>query len=177
LVAGPGDASDLFEKIDSRYHPRITFLGMLSDEQKRQFFKSVDLYVAPNTGGESFGIILAEAMATGTAILASDLEAFRFVLEDGKWGRLFRNGDGEDLADQAIALLDDPELLLSMAEQSSLGAERFDWPVVARAILDVYEFITPADEGGNFEKVRLASEGRARGRLPLTKVIRSEGDE
>ena len=63
LVAGPGESEEALELLDPVLHSRITFLGMLTDEEKRQFFKSVDLYIAPNTGGESFGIILAEAMA------------------------------------------------------------------------------------------------------------------
>lgn len=177
LVAGPGDSKELYENIDESFRSRVTFLGMLSDDEKRQFFKSVDLYVAPNTGGESFGIILAEAMATGTPILASDLDAFRFVLEDGKWGRLFSNGDADDLAKQAIDLLDDPDLLHSMAAASPEGAERFDWPVVARAIMDVYEFVTPQREDGSYEKVRLASENRSRARSQLSNLLRTEREE
>ena len=161
LIAGPGESEEFFASVDPKHHSRITFLGMLSDDEKRQFFKSVDLYVAPNTGGESFGIILAEAMATGVAILASDLEAFEYVLEGGKWGALFRNGDANDLAEQASRLLDDEELLREMAASSSKGAERFDWPVVARQILDVYDYVTPALESGEREKVRLASDSRS----------------
>lgn len=161
LIAGPGESEEFFALVDPKHHSRITFLGMLSDDEKRQFFKSVDLYVAPNTGGESFGIILAEAMATGVAILASDLDAFDYVLEGGKWGALFRNGDSKDLAEQASRLLDDEELLREMAARSSKGAERFDWPVVARQILDVYDYITPPLESGEREKVRLASDVRS----------------
>ncbi len=66
------------------------FLGPLSDADKARFLTSIDLYVAPNTGGESFGIILVEAMAAGAPVLASDLPAFVRVLGEGA-GRLFRN--------------------------------------------------------------------------------------
>jgi len=95
LVAGPGEPDEILQELDPKLKSRLTFLGLLSEDEKRQFFKSIDLYVAPNTGGESFGIILAEAMATGVAILASDLSAFRSVLEDGKWGELFYASDAE----------------------------------------------------------------------------------
>ena len=165
LVAGPGDSEEFFDSIDPEHRSRITFLGMLSEEEKRQFFKSVDLYVAPNTGGESFGIILAEAMATGVAILASDLDAFRFVLEDGKWGELFHNEDSEDLAKKASQMLADTDRLRRLADRSPQGAERFDWAVVAKQILDVYDFITPVMENGEREKVRLAAESRPWNRL------------
>lgn len=177
LVAGPGESEEALELLDPVLHSRITFLGMLTDEEKRQFFKSVDLYIAPNTGGESFGIILAEAMATGAAILASDLPAFRFVLEDGIWGRHFRNGDALDLAEKASTLLDDEALLATMAASSAQGAERFDWAVVGKQILDVYEYVTPKLESGGFEKVRLASDSRPWNRFPLSGFARSERRE
>lgn len=177
LIAGPGESDEALEWIDPSFHSRITFLGMLSDEEKRQFFKSVDLYIAPNTGGESFGIILAEAMATGSAILASDLPAFRFVLEEGRWGRHFRTGDAMDLADKASELLDEPRTLAELARDSREGAERFDWPVVGRQILDVYDFITPKSEDGVYEKVRLAADSRPWNRFPLGGLSRSDKSE
>jgi len=177
LIAGPGESEEALEWIDPSLHSRITFLGMLSDEEKRQFFKSVDLYIAPNTGGESFGIILAEAMATGAAILASDLPAFRFVLDDGRWGRHFRTGDWMDLAEKASDLLDDPKTLEEMAAKSQQGAERFDWPVVGRQILDVYDFITPKSENGEYEKVRLVADSRPWNRFPLGGLNRIERNE
>jgi phosphatidylinositol alpha-mannosyltransferase len=177
LIAGPGESEEALEWIDPSLHSRITFLGMLSDEEKRQFFKSVDLYIAPNTGGESFGIILAEAMATGAAILASDLPAFRFVLDDGRWGRHFRTGDWMDLAKKASELLDDPKTLEEMAAKSHQGAERFDWPVVGRQILDVYDFITPKSENGEYEKVRLVADSRPWNRFPLGGLNRFEKND
>ena len=177
LIAGPGESEEALEWIDPSLHSRITFLGMLSDEEKRQFFKSVDLYIAPNTGGESFGIILAEAMATGAAILASDLPAFRFVLDDGRWGRHFRTGDSMDLARKASELLDEPKILEEMAAKSHTGAERFDWPVVGRQILDVYDFITPKSENGGYEKVRLVADSRPWNRFPLGGLNRFEKND
>jgi len=177
LIAGPGESEEALEWIDPSLHSRITFLGMLSDEEKRQFFKSVDLYIAPNTGGESFGIILAEAMATGAAILASDLPAFRFVLDDGRWGRHFRTGDWMDLAKKASELLDDPKTLEEMAAKSHQGAERFDWPVVGRQILDVYDFITPKSENGEYEKVHLVADSRPWNRFPLGGLNRFEKND
>ena len=177
LIAGPGESEEALEWIDPSLHSRITFLGMLSDEEKRQFFRSVDLYIAPNTGGESFGIILAEAMATGAAILASDLPAFRFVLDDGRWGRHFRTGDWMDLAKKASELLDDPKTLEEMAAKSHQGAERFDWPVVGRQILDVYDFITPKSENGEYEKVHLVADSRPWNRFPLGGLNRFEKND
>jgi len=77
LVAGPGDRAELFDGIPADLHDRVEFLGLVSEADKARMLRSVDIYVAPNTGGESFGMILTEAMAAGAAIVASDLDAFR----------------------------------------------------------------------------------------------------
>ena len=81
---------------------------MVDDETKARALRSVDVYCAPNTGGESFGIVLTEAMSAGAAVLASDLDAFRRVLDDGKAGVLTPVGDPSALADALRDLLTDP---------------------------------------------------------------------
>ena len=77
---------------------RIVLLGQVSDADKVRVYHSVDVFCAPNTGGESFGIVLAEAMAAGAPIVASDLDAFRQVLRRGQAGELFPTGDAAELA-------------------------------------------------------------------------------
>ena len=62
------------------------FLGLVSQEDKARALHTADIYVAPNTGGESFGIILLEAMAAGAPVVASDIEAFQRVLDEGRAG-------------------------------------------------------------------------------------------
>jgi phosphatidylinositol alpha-mannosyltransferase len=165
LIAGPGDEQALKSELPANVLERLTFLGVLTEAEKRQFFKSIELYVAPNVGGESFGIILAEAMATGTAILASDLPAFDYVLESGKWGELFETGNSVALAKKASALLSDPIKLQAMVDQSPKGAARFDWSVVAEEIIDVYQFVAREDE-----RVVLAAETRT-----WSKIIKGFG--
>jgi phosphatidylinositol alpha-mannosyltransferase len=162
LVAGPGDVDDV--KVPKAVRDRVRFLGMVTDAEKTRMLRSVDVYVAPNTGGESFGVILLEAMAAGTPVLASDLEAFRIVLEQGDAGRLFRTGDGSDLGKHAVALLDDAAARSELSAAGSLVVPRYDWSTVADRILAVYETVT-----WNGLKVREDSRGQAFGRFTRLK--------
>ena len=98
LVAGRGDADDLLSELPPALAGRVELLGQVSEADKARMLRSVDVYCAPNLGGESFGIILLEAMAAGAPILASDLDPFRRVLDDGRAGTLFRTGDPASLA-------------------------------------------------------------------------------
>ena len=129
FIAGPGDVEDIRKNLDPQVDQNITFLGRISDEEKVQVLGSVDIYVAPNTGGESFGIVLIEAMAAGTAVLASDLPAFSRVLDGGVAGAMFVNEDSDDLAQQAVALLLDPQRRASLVAAGSQRVMRFDWDV------------------------------------------------
>src|SRR5579863_594536 len=108
LIAGPGDADEQRHKLPAGLRDRAVFLGEVSEEDKVRLLHSVDVFCSPNTGGESFGIVTAEAMAAGVPIVASDIEAFRQVLRGGEAGELFATGDPGDLARAAGRLLDDP---------------------------------------------------------------------
>jgi phosphatidylinositol alpha-mannosyltransferase len=141
LVAGPGDADEALTGVPDAIRERITMLGLVSDEDKARMLRSIDVYVAPNTGGESFGIILTEAMAAGTPVLASDIDAFFRVLEDGKAGALFPNGDSAALAAEAIALLGDPDRRARLADAGRVAVKQYDWETVAADVVAVYETV------------------------------------
>jgi len=147
LVAGPGDADDLYDEIPADLRDRVTFLGLVSEPDKARMLRSVDIYVAPNTGGESFGMILTEAMAAGTAIAASDLDAFRRVLDGGRAGELFPTGDPDALTALLGALLDDPARRTALAEAAGVTVAAFDWPGVAQRVLEVYATAIEATDG------------------------------
>jgi len=155
LVAGPGDSKEFLKNLNPQLQSRIKFLGLLSNSEKESFLKSIQIYVAPNTGSESFGIILTEALSAGTAVVASDIPAFKAVLENGEAGELFKNEDSADLAKVLVALLRDDEKRKRLAENGRLSAQKYDWQVVAEQIENVYEM---AIAGG--ERVTLASENR-----------------
>ncbi len=144
LVAGHGDADEALARTPSALRDRIVMLGQVSDADKVRVYHSVDVFCAPNTGGESFGIVLAEAMAAGAPIVASDLDAFRQVLRRGQAGELFATGDAAGLAAAAARLLDQPELRAGLSAAASAAVRAYDWPVVARDVVAVYEAVVPA---------------------------------
>ncbi len=156
LVAGPGDVDAVRATLSQAVAEHVDFLGLISEADKVSAFKSADLYVAPNIGGESFGIVLLEAMAAGTPVVASGIEAFATVLEVGKSGVLFKNEDPADLAAKVAALLsDEPERERLILEGHRRSLEH-DWTSVARDVVRVYEsVISPgvkveADVSGQF---------------------------
>ncbi|MFC1415958.1 glycosyltransferase family 4 protein [Streptacidiphilus cavernicola] len=157
LVAGKGDEEEAVKGLPPEVRSRIEFLGMVTDHEKASLLRSVDVYVAPNTGGESFGIILVEAMSAGAPVLASDLDAFRQVLDGGAAGELFPVEDAEALAAAAIRLLGDPDRLAALRASGAAHVRRFDWETVGADILSVYETVTTgaaalvdADPGGGW---------------------------
>ncbi|AOT57974.1 MULTISPECIES: glycosyltransferase family 4 protein [Streptomyces] len=142
LVAGRGDEEEAVASLPASMRRHVEFLGMVSDEDKARLLRSVDVYVAPNTGGESFGIILVEALSAGAPVLASDLDAFAQVLDQGEAGELFANEDADALADAAIRLLGDPRRREELRARGSAHVRRFDWSTVGADILAVYETVT-----------------------------------
>lgn len=114
------------------------FLGRVDDDDKARFYKSLDVYVAPQTGGESFGIVLAEAMAAGCAIVASDLPAFVDVTEQGQDAALFANKDGHDCAARICELLADEQRRDRLAKAGLKRSKDFDWETVVDEVLAVY---------------------------------------
>jgi phosphatidyl-myo-inositol alpha-mannosyltransferase len=147
LVAGPGEADDLYSRAPAELRDRITFLGLVSEPDKARMLRSVDLYVAPNLGGESFGMILTEAMAAGAAVVASDLDAFRRVLEGGRAGHLFPTGDARALRTAISNLLDDADRRTDLVACGREVVMAYDWPVIAQRVLEVYEAAIEATDG------------------------------
>lgn len=143
LVVGRGDEQKLCREAgDLAKHFR--FLGQTTDAEKASALRSADIYCAPNTGGESFGIVLVEAMAAGAPVVASNLDAFRRVLRDGTAGVLFPVGDSEAMADAVIRVLSNDDERADLVRQASRAAVSYDWPVVAEQIVRVYEAVAVA---------------------------------
>ncbi|MGV9796884.1 glycosyltransferase family 4 protein [Mycobacterium sp. NPDC003449] len=151
MIVGRGDEDELRERA-GRLAGHLRFLGQADDATKASAMRSADVYCAPNLGGESFGIVLVEAMAAGTPVVAGDLDAFRRVLDDGTAGRLVPVGDSAALADGLIEVLADDALRRRYIAVADEAVWRYDWSVVAGQIMRVYETVTGAGT-----KVRVAS--------------------
>jgi len=160
FVAGPGDSEEIKKSIDPQLLPRFEFLGRISEEEKADFMASVAIYVAPNTGGESFGIILAEALAGGATVVASDIPAFESLLGGGEFGALFESENPTDLAKVIIDLLRNDQKRTELALAGKEHAQLFDWEVVAEQIFSIYEMSIVGSEG-----VGLAKDHRTWNRL------------
>jgi phosphatidylinositol alpha-mannosyltransferase len=134
---------------------RVEFLGQVSDEDRRGLLASADVFVAPQTGGESFGIVLVEAMAAGAPVVASDLPAFEAVLGGGRYGVLFAAGDAAACARAVGALLSDQARRTTLRTAGRVEARRYDWSRIAPDIEAVYDTVLarfdqpepPAPEG------------------------------
>ncbi|GAA4518744.1 glycosyltransferase family 4 protein [Actinoallomurus oryzae] len=141
LVAGPGDAAEVHARVSPELRDRVVILGLVSEADKIRMLHSVDVFVAPNTGGESFGIVLAEAMSAGAPILASDIPAFSRVLLGGRAGALFPVGDAAALAATAAELLDDAPRRKQLSDEAKAAVRAYDWSTVARDVVRVYETV------------------------------------
>jgi phosphatidylinositol alpha-mannosyltransferase len=136
LVGGPGRATRRPSTSATR---GVEFLGELTDSDRACLLASAAVFVAPNVGGESFGVILVEAMAAGAPVVASDLPAFSAVLEGGRAGRLFATGDASAAAAAVIDVLEDQAAAAALRAHGQAAAKAYDWSRVLPAIEAVYD--------------------------------------
>ncbi|RVW03469.1 glycosyltransferase family 4 protein [Rhodococcus spongiicola] len=146
LVVGRGD-EDKLRREAGQYARHLRLLGQVSDAEKASALRSADVYCAPNLGGESFGIVLVEAMAAGAPVVASELDAFRRVLRDGTAGLLVPVGDSAALAAAIDTVLGDEDRRRALTDVAGVVVGEYDWPVVAEQILRVYETVTVGSDG------------------------------
>jgi phosphatidyl-myo-inositol alpha-mannosyltransferase len=132
--------------LDSR---DVRALGKVDDEVKRAELAQADVLCAPSLGGESFGMVLTEAFASGTPVVASDIPGYRDVVKDGVDGVLVPPGDAQSIAEALRDLYEEPARLVRMAEAAAHEVERFAWPRVAEEVMGAYEdaIATPAPRG------------------------------
>jgi phosphatidylinositol alpha-mannosyltransferase len=119
----------------------VHFLGRVSDEERDALFKTADVYVSPATGRESFGIVLLEAMAAGTAIVCSDIHGYKGVVRRDRDALLVPPNDPKALAAAIARLVSDDGLRARIAESGRSRAEEFSWERVTAKVEDYYRFV------------------------------------
>lgn len=138
VVAGAGDTDVVRPRLDPVVAARVDLLGQVDDETRAALLADADVYVAPHTGGESFGIVLVEALAAGVPVVASDIPAFSSILDSGRWGVQFHNRDARGLAKTVLRLLEDPDRD-RRADCAREHVSRYDWAEVTPQVLAVYD--------------------------------------
>ena len=142
VVVGPGQPdADSYRIISERNLQDVVMVGGVSDEDRVRYYKSADIYCAPATGGESFGVVLLEAMASGTPIVAAANEGYSTVIEHGVDGLLVPPKDDVALAEAIDSLLHDSQLRGRLAANGHRTAERYRWESVAGRVMDYYRSI------------------------------------
>jgi phosphatidylinositol alpha-mannosyltransferase len=144
----------------------VVFAGYVPGEDLPRYYQSCDVFCAPNTGQESFGIVLLEAMAAGAPIVASDIPGYRAVLSDGVEGMLVEPQNPAALSDAICRMLSNPELRATMRRLGQEKARAYDWPRVAAQVLDYYtEVLERREAAPEPQRVRFARVRRMAGML------------
>ena len=160
VLIGPGEPDEVLGDVPAALRSGIVVLGRLNEADKARALASFSVYVAPNTGGESFGIVLLEAMAAGAPVVASDLDAFARVLDEGRCGALFPVGDAAALEATVVDLLGNDEERRRLAAAGARRVAAYDWRTVAGDLIDVYASVTAGQS-----RVREDLRGQIVGRL------------
>ena len=139
IIVGPGTLNfDCHSIISSRNLQDLVFVGGVSYDELPRYYQTADIFCAPSLGGESFGIVLLEAMAARTPTIASNIDGYREVLTDGKEGLLIEPDNPEDLADGISKLIDDPALRSKMKLAGPKTAVKYRWEVIADQVEEYY---------------------------------------
>jgi phosphatidylinositol alpha-mannosyltransferase len=142
LIVGSGPQErEARRYVATRGLQEVEFLGRVTDTEKAQLFRTADVYASPATGGESFGIVLLEAMAAGTPIVCSDIHGYKGVVRRGREGLLVPPREPRELAVAIGRLLRDPALREQMGAAGQARAEEFSWPRVTAKVEDYYGFV------------------------------------
>jgi phosphatidylinositol alpha-mannosyltransferase len=117
----------------------VVFTGMVNFDEQPSYYRTADIFCAPNTSHESFGLVLVEAMATGRPVVATNIEGFAAVITSGREGLLVPPMTVRPLADTLLKLLNDKQLRLQMGQQGLITARKYDWEGISTRVLAYYQ--------------------------------------
>ena len=140
IVVGPGTVlRRRYEKWIKRHELEdVVFIGYAPFSDLPRYYKTADVFCAPSTGQESFGIVLLEAMSVGTPVVATSIDGYAGVISPGEDGLLVPPRDEESLAQTLVSLLDDKSLQKRLREKGLPKARTHSWDHVARQVFDYY---------------------------------------
>ncbi len=140
IIAGPGIRLRYYYQMlaKSLVGDNVVFTDYVPFNELPKYYRTADIFCAPATGGESFGIVLIEAMASGTPVVATSIPGYASVLTDGQEGLLARPENPRSLADALLRLLNDRQARLKMAQNGLATAEQYSWENVSRRVLEYY---------------------------------------
>jgi len=138
-ICGSDEHAEKFSRlVPERFADRVRFRGRIAHERLPEFYQDADIFCAPSLGNESFGIVLLEAMATRTAVLASDIDGYRDVVTDGAEGLLVPPRDAVALARALERLLNDEALRDACALRGLETVKRYSWDIVSDEVMQLY---------------------------------------
>jgi len=137
-MVGKGPLLEKAKKFSEENNLNIKFFGFVPPEELPIIFRSADIYVSPAIGGETFGIVLIEAMASGTSLICSNIEGYSEVVKHGINGLLFENKKEKDLAEKIEILINDKNLREKLKEKGIEFSKNFDWMKIAEKVEIVY---------------------------------------
>ena len=146
IVVGAGPLLDDYQKlVEAHGLKNVVFTGFVPSEDLARYYHSCDVFCAPSTGQESFGIVLLEAMASGKPLVASEIPGYKFVVTHGVEGLLVPPKDEQALALSLVRLLADSGLRARMGEAGRRRAAQFSWDRVADRVLTYYDQVLASD--------------------------------
>jgi phosphatidylinositol alpha-mannosyltransferase len=152
LVASSGpDTKRLQQEYVSE--PRIEWLGRITDDDKMSYLKGASAFCAPSLGGESFGVVLLEAMAAGTPVVASALDGYMNVATHDRDSLLCEPGNVDALAAALLQVLDRPELADRLRAAGRIRAAEFSMTTLATRYVEIYEQLVDEAHGSDDEPV------------------------
>jgi phosphatidylinositol alpha-mannosyltransferase len=140
IIAGPGIRLRYYYQVLAKrlIGDNVVFTNYVPVDELPKYYRTADIFCAPATGGESFGIVLLEAMASGTPIVATNIPGYASVLTHGQQGLLARPENPRSLADALLRLLNDRQARLKMAQNGLATAVKYSWENVSRSVLEYY---------------------------------------
>lgn len=138
IIVGKGETKGYRRYLMRNGIQDVIFTGFVSDEDLPRYYRTSQVFCAPSIGGESFGIVLLEAMASGLPVIASDIPGYASVLDHNKQGMLVEPKNSEAFATALIQLLVDPALQQAMGEAGKEKAAEYSWQKVSQRVLEFY---------------------------------------